>query len=133
MDLASPIWPIERRIARCLEIIIEFLRRLGNDLAGLELVRGRDRNRRRVGLQSAPPMIRSSRKTRPPADVGGASDAKGPVEDVHGDHRGFCALINQPPAAFGNLFASHCSTSSGWYPNGPGFPLNTIVPVSSTM
>jgi hypothetical protein len=50
MYLASPIWPIERRIARSLEIITEFLRRLGNDLAGLELVRGRDRNRRRVGL-----------------------------------------------------------------------------------
>ena len=78
MDLASPIWPIERRIARSLEIIIEFLRRLGNDLAGLELVRGRDRNRRRVRLQSAPPMIRSSRKTRPPENVGRASDAKGP-------------------------------------------------------
>ena len=33
----------------------------------------------------------------------------------------------------GNLFASQASTSSGWYPNGPGLPLKTIVPFSSTM
>ena len=40
MYLAFPSRNIERRIVRSLEIIIEFLRRLGNDLAGLELVRG---------------------------------------------------------------------------------------------
>src|SRR6266542_146032 len=95
MYLDFPIRSIERRIAFSLNIIVEILRRLRNDLAGFELMRRRDRERRGVGLQSAPPSIRESRKTRSPEHVGGASNAKGPrpVEDVRVDHGGFHVLV----------------------------------------
>jgi hypothetical protein len=53
MDLAFPICDTERREARSLEIIIEFLGRLGIGLTALQLMRGRERDRWCVGLQSA--------------------------------------------------------------------------------
>jgi hypothetical protein len=79
MYFGFPILITERGIGRSLEIIVHVLRRLANDLAGLELMRGRDRNCRRVGLQSASPKIGQACKTRSPEHVGGTSDAEGPI------------------------------------------------------
>ena len=46
-------------------------------------------------LDCKAPRNWKSRQTRPPEDVGRASDAEGPVEDVRVDHRGSHVLVTQ--------------------------------------